>query len=96
MSYLLEHTVACAPFLPGGEGTSDTFPSLFSLSQMHYLSLGWKAVWEPGTSASCLSWVSGRMDRARDEQHEVWSEHVNFAVRAVFCGEVFHVKGRGG
>lgn len=93
MFYLLEHMAACAPFLPGGEGRSDTFPSRFSLSQMHYLSLVWRAVWEAGTPASCLSWVSGRMSRARDEQHEVWSGDVNFAGCAVFCGEVFLVKG---
>lgn len=67
MSCLLEHMAACAPFLLGGEGRSDTFPSLLPLSQTHRLPLGWRAVWEPGTSASCLSWPSGRTGRARDE-----------------------------
>lgn len=96
MSSLLELMTGCAPFLLGGESRSDTFPSLSLLSQMHYLPLGRRADWERGTSASGLSWASGRMGRARDEQHEVWSEHITSAVRAVFCGEVLHVKGRGG
>lgn len=78
------------PFPPAGRGRSGPFPSPFPPS------LGWRAGWEPGTSASSLSWVSGRMGRARDEQHEVWSGHVNFAVCAVCCGEVSHVKAGGG
>lgn len=32
MSCPLEHMAACAPFLLGGEGRSDTFPSLRPLS----------------------------------------------------------------
>lgn len=88
--YLSEHMAVCFPFLPAGKGRSGPFPSLFPLS------LGWRAGWEPGTSASSLSWVSGRMGRARDEQHEVWSGPVNSAACAVFCGEVSHVKVGGG
>lgn len=53
-------------YLPAGKGRSGPFCSPFPPS------LGCRAGWEPGTSASSLSWVSVRMGRARHEQHEVW------------------------